>query len=473
MSSERESAPVDNSGELLIGWASESITPDLPVQLEGQHYERISERVRDPVTATALALEKAGGPQGIEQAIILSCDLTHTTTDVLARLRERVAPLIPDFDVRYLFSAATHTHTSPMTREGFYLDPPDGVMHPGEYVAFLVDRLAEIVSTAWRARAPGGVSWELGHAALGFNRRVMYDTGESRMYGDTATPHFVGLEGTSDHAIEMLFCWDGDERLTGIIVNPACPSQVVEGKHFISADYWSAARERVRETYGEDVFLLPLCSAAGDQSPRDLVRRGRGEPDMHDESGLEEKGRRVARAIDYVFERAQASIHTCVPFRHLSETLSLPARVITSEMAEEARRALADLESKTDPWSTDRIKKMRLRLALAAYENQPEDPRYDMELHVLRLGDVAVATNPFELFLDYGLRMKATSRAQQTFVVQLSCARGGYLPTQKATAGGGYGATITEGPVGPEGGEVLVARTVELIDSLWPADEAG
>ena len=50
------------------------------------------------------------------------------------------------------------------------------------------------------------MSWALGHAALGFNRRVVYDTGESRMYGNSATPHFQGLEGTCDHGIETLFC---------------------------------------------------------------------------------------------------------------------------------------------------------------------------------------------------------------------------------------------------------------------------
>jgi len=41
-----------------------------------------------------------------------------------------------------------------------------------------------------------------------------------------------------------------------------------------------------------------------------------------------------------------------------------------------------------------------------------------------------LATNPFELFLDYGMRIKARSKALQTFVVQLACDSSGYLPTQ-------------------------------------------
>ena len=106
---------------------------------------------------------------------------------------------------------------------------------------------------------------------------------------------------------------------------------------------------------------------------------------------------------------------------------------------------------------------------LRRYADQGENLTYDMELHVLRLGDVALATNPCELFLDYGLRIKARSRALQTFIVQLATDQIGYLPTAKAVAGGGYGALVTNGLVGPEGGEVLVERTVELINSLWPA----
>ena len=57
---------------------------------------------------------------------------------------------------------------------------------------------------------------------------------------------------------------------------------------------------------------------------------------------------------------------------------------------------------------------------------------YQMELHVLRLGDIAIATNPFELFTDYGIQMKARSKALQTFVIQLA-GSGSYLPTDRAS----------------------------------------
>ena len=90
-----------------------------------------------------------------------------------------------------------------------------------------------------------------------------------------------------------------------------------------------------------------------------------------------------------------------------------------------------------------------------------------IEVHVLRIGDVAIATNPFELFTDYGVQIKARSKALQTMVLQLTSGWAGYLPTQRAVAGGGYSAVVQSGRIGPDGGQILVDRTVELIDALW------
>ena len=104
------------------------------------------------------------------------------------------------------------------------------------------------------------------------------------------------------------------------------------------------------------------------------------------------------------------------------------------------------------------------------YASQKEQPNYQMELHVIRLGDVAICTNPFELFTDYGICIQARSKAVQTFAIQL-VGQGTYVPTTRAAKAGGYSAIVESNRVGPEGGQVLVDKTVETINSLWPAPE--
>jgi hypothetical protein len=93
-------------------------------------------------------------------------------------------------------------------------------------------------------------------------------------------------------------------------------------------------------------------------------------------------------------------------------------------------------------------------------------PIYNTEIHVIRLGDVAICTNQFELFTDFGIRIQARSKALQTFIIQLA-GPGTYLPTSKAVGGGGYSAVCQSNSVGPEGGQILVDRTVKLIDDMF------
>ena len=76
-----------------------------------------------------------------------------------------------------------------------------------------------------------------------------------------------------------------------------------------------------------------------------------------------------------------------------------------------------------------------------------------------------MCTAPFELYLDYGLRVQARSPAILTFVVQLACQHSGYLPTERAVQGGGYSAD--KFIVGPEGGQRWVEETLKCIKALW------
>ena len=101
------------------------------------------------------------------------------------------------------------------------------------------------------------------------------------------------------------------------------------------------------------------------------------------------------------------------------------------------------------------------------YKLQQTMDLYDIEMHVLRIGDVAFATNPYELFLNYGNQIRARSLAKQTFLSQLCCGSYGYLPTEKAEKGSHYSAFVGSGTTDHVGGEMLVRKTLQEINALF------
>jgi hypothetical protein len=424
------------TGPLYVGWAHIDITPERPVALIGQLHKRISQRVRDPLTATALAIETRGEDGWREQAILISCDLLFIRKSVQDRLKQVVKDRLPDFEAEKLFLNATHTHTGPGFSDKDFgnlydVSKDEGVMPATEYADFFVERAAKIAVEAWRSRKPSGMSWALGHAVIGWNRRAHYFNGSSVMYGKTNRPDFANVEGSEDHGVEMLFFWGQDKALTGIVVNIACTAQETEGLSEVSADFWHDVRLELRRRLSRDIFLLPQCAAAGDDSPH-LLFRARAEEVMRQRRGLssrQEIARRIVDAVENCLPLARQDIQTSTIFKHTVAKVGLPPQ-----------------EPPTAPFYTT-------------------DSVAPIEFHVLRLGDIALATNPFELYLDYGIRIKARSPATLTFLVQLSCQHCGYLPTQKGVEGGGYSAD--KFVVGPKGGQVLVEETVKHLNTLW------
>ncbi len=461
-----------------IGWAMADVTPDSPVILHGQFHSRISTHVNDPLRATALALESRDA-----QAIILSIDAVSVPARIISGVRAKLAERLPGLDPECVTASATHTHTAPCVTEGIYPPPPAGAMTPTECAQLLIEGMADAAARAWESRAPGGVSWGYGQAVVGHNRRAHYAGGFSRMYGQTAVPDFECIEGYEDHGVDLLYTWregpSGTPVPTGVLVNLACPSQETEGALYVSADFWHEVREELWQRHGSDFFVLPQCAAAGDQSPHLLLNKP-AEKLMLQRRGLTERqeiGRRIANAVDDVLPLAAADVQQDPPFAHVTRTLDLPVRRVTRAQYEEAAQQYAEHEQReVDPddlaqVSTRMMMLNRNRRVMDRYMSQDAEPTYAVRVHVLRLGDIAMCTCPFELFLDHGQRIKARSPATQTFVVQLSEVAGprsaGYLPTARALASRSYGAEVVDGPVGPVGGQVLVDRVLEMIGELW------
>lgn len=475
-----------------IGWASRDITPDSPVVLGAQFKMRVSEGVDGPVTVTALALS-VDAPEA-DSVIFVSCDLGgfrhrwYDENDFLSLCLETLRAQSPEIDPTKVVLNATHTHTAPMSMVDHFGPEaevlPENVMPADAYMTLLRNRIAEAVAEAWARRQPAGVSFGLGTAVVGHNRRATYYeadathkpgavvNGFTKMYGNTNDPNFSHIEGYEDPYVNLLYTWDAQKNLTGVVVNLACPSQETEHAMMVSADFWHEIRAEIRKRHGAHIHVLAQCSAAGDQSPHRLWYKA-AEERMLKLRGLtmrQEIGRRVANAVDEVLPAARSAIALRLPFKHVVREIQLPRRIVTPEEAEQVRADLAKLEAEAAAGANNYRVAQRARRVLERFAQQQHSPRVPMTLHAIRLGDVAFATHRFELFLDYGIRIKARSPAVQTFLVQLTANEGWdgtYLPSERAVANKGYGGGVYDNEVGPEGGQAIVEATVKALNALW------
>ena len=508
-----------DTGALKLGWASADITPDRPVVITGGSAARVSEGVADHVYATALALESTGNNGTSEMVIMVSLDLVGVTDILYGRVQDLVRQETPEVAADKIILNATHTHTAP--DQGTAPDLAEmhsqhginvpvawakwgidlGVMSAEEYVELAAERIANAIGQAWKGRKPGGISFGLSYAIGGRNRLIAYHNGTSEMYGNVNTPDFSHVEGYEDHSLGLLYTWDVKGNLTGVVINLAMPSQVAYGSQ-ISADFWHETRKELRRRLGEQLFVLPQVSAAGDQSPKVMVDE-RAEKRMEKLTGrtqMQQIGIRISDGVTSILPFMKANIELSPVLKHRVEQVELNRRVITEKDLTTRRTTFHNKTAESVQETFDRLlaeyKKMykqfeehpelkskprwfvsitgthwllaRAWRTLERYELQKTVSTLPVKVHVVRIGDMAIATNPFELYLDYGSQIKARSKAVQTFVVELaSPGGGGYLPTQRSVQGGAYGAIPQSTLIGPEGGRVLVNRTLELIESLW------
>ena len=398
--------------ELLVGAASADITPTGPVALYGQFYLRISKKVETPLTANVVVLESTKGDESLDTAVMVSCDLVWGSDDILDLVRKEVQKQLPKLDTSKIFLNGTHTHTAPTLKGGedcMYQIPKDGVVQVEEYIAFLARRITDAISQAWNSRSAGSFTCGLGHAVVAYNRRVVYADGSAKMYGKTNVPEFRSLEGYEDHDVGSLFFWNKANELIAIAVNVSCPAQEVESGDAVNADFWHQTRALIHKRYGPNVCVLAWIGAAGDQSPHLMYRKAADDrmTRLRGLSRTEEIARRIDRAVDEAYEAVKNDRHKDVTLIHKVETIRLPMWLISkAEYAKAKAACQKSVENiAKDPKAAARGEYLAMKWNEAVakrFERQKSEPKtiFETEIHVLRIGDVAICTNPFELFTD-------------------------------------------------------------------------
>lgn len=461
------------SQDLYIGTSSIDITPQLPVALLGQFHIRIADTVESPLIINVVALESRENGALKETVVFVACDLTVIPPSLTKSVRKEVARRIPGFDTDKIILTATHTHTAPVLgNENLVYPIPPNITQIDTYHALVTQRAAEAIEKAWNNRQQGTVTWGLSQAAVGYNRRSYYSNGKSVLAGGGNTPLYRGPESTDDHDVNVLFFWNKKGKLIAMNIDVPAPAQQVGGRNTINADFWHETRIELKKRFGNDICVVGWVGAAGNQGLGPLYRKPAEERmlKLRNTTKSQEIARRITVAVQDAYDVVKNDRFTKVPMMHAMDTLMLPMRKMSEaeyiEGKMESEKAAAAIAADSTKVGQMQAQMLWYQAAVKRFEMQYTNPKMESEIHVIRIGDAVVCTNPFELFTEFGMRIQGRSKAVQTFVVQLAGAHN-YLPTVEAENNGGYSVIMQSSFVGAAGGDILVDRTVDMINKMW------
>ena len=255
-------AQVPKPDRLKIGWAKRSIAVPGNVPITGQMHLRISCGEYSPVIASALAISNSQ-----DAVIFVALDVVSTNKVILQGVIDILGKEAPEIPAAKIILNSTHTHTAPATAE-VNTNYPNKVeiVKASEYQGFIIRNVADAIKEAWAKRADGSIAYGYGLATVGFSRRSLYldDTGKRLghapgfasnghciMYGKTRDDMFAGYESGTDPFVNLLYTFDANGKLSGAVVNVACPAQNFEKGWMYYAGFWAHVRNKLEAEYGK------------------------------------------------------------------------------------------------------------------------------------------------------------------------------------------------------------------------------
>lgn len=434
---------------IQAGAATRVITNSLGSWVQAAGVTKRAEAVRDDLEANALYLNKDSS-----EILLVGCDLAALETGTVAHIRAAMAAASGVAE-RAIILSGTHTHGGPSVIHTNPRIPVDTT-----YLDRLKHWLCDLASEARTSARPARLGWGAGTSKVGYNRRCCWADGSHSMHGSTAQEGFTGLEGPDDPQHVALRVTDLAGRTMVVLHHNTSHPTTFYGAGVYSSDFPGEARRILRETFGP-IPVLFLNGAFGDISMQRQPRRSDASYDREDSMLL--LGRKLARATLRLLEDVE--MHEDLPVRHTCVDLPLAVRLPTTERLTRAAATLEEFREGKD------IKGIEAALAMGVVELQERfgpDPVDSLPIHAVRLGDLGIATQPCELFCQFGLDIKRRSPARKTIVVSVADGYGGYCPTVYGILGGGYSGDPTSWTrLQGEAGYKIVDCASRLLWELW------
>jgi len=438
---------AEDAVPVQVGAASTIINNRLGGWVQGAGVPRQATEQRDDLEANALYLS-----DGKTKLLLVSCDLVSLNSAHVAAMRDAMgeATGIPS---RNILIACTHTHGGPSLVKTNYLMPIDLA-----YIERLQMSLVELAQETVQQARPGKIGWGKGEAEIGFNRRLCWADGTHSMYGDASRDDFAGLEGPNDPQHLAIFVAETDGELIAVLHHNTTHVATYYGAGIYTAEFPGEARKILRKQLGE-IPILFFSGAQGDIAIPNNLNRQQESRDQQ----VERIGRLVADETLRLYQTVTYDDHPALG--HAYDDLKVQVRLPDPDRLVEAHKVLARIDA------GENIRGMKMIMAFGAVQLQDvygETPIDTLPIHVIRIGDVALVTQPCELYCQFGLDIKRRSSAPITAVIGLADGYAGYCPTIYGILGGGYsGQPIFWTRLEANAGYMIVESAGRMLSRVW------
>ena len=425
--------------QLLVGAAEIDITPAVGTPMGGNLNPRPSIGVDDPLTFKAIVLESGGVKLVYVLADALFLD-RQVGDALVAGAAQRTG--IPATNIVW---AASHTHTSLHSR------PFPGVENE-TWLASLPEKFARVVELAHAARRPARLCLARGYCnALIHNRRLKYKDGREintwLLNGGEADVQCLGSAAPIDPEVGILSFDDEQGVPIAILWHFTVHTNANFGPRF-SADYPGVVAGRLRERFGAATVPIFLPGAFGDIN-------GVAPDTIRDHQSYRVIGDQLATVIiQCLDQRKPRPVEPTLGV--MKQSVTVPYRDFTVDQEERIN---------VSQWGPEAQELFRRELAAVRQAGVTEARTL---IQAWRIGDIGFVSLPGELFVEWGLKIKAESPFPWTFPVYAGGDCLGYLVTQQAWDAGGYESLITRySPVSVAGVAKLVAAAQQCLVQLW------
>ena len=447
---------------LRAGAAQVDITPERGTQIAGGigRYRPVEE-VLDPLYAKALVLEAVG-----KRLCLVALDLTIVTRRWADEIRDRARDLF-GFDPGDVMVHVTQNHSAPALGHFFCGDdrdiiPPEMAWLRGgddRYHPFAVDKSLEAIGEAigrLQSATIGAASEIDGRAAA--NRRYIMRDG-SVVMNPRNRLDVLCAEGPIDPEVGVVAIRTVAGDPLAMLLHHTChPTNGYPGNQ-VTADWPGAWSRGMVRAHGPGWLPIVLNGCCGNIAPNNRLDSTWGKDQERIGRVLTESAGRALERIEYRdVPRLDAR----------SRYLRIPMRPSVPEQIDEARRMLeahpTPPEVEPGIYSRDWVYAVSRLDHARDYERQPW---FDYEIQVFRIGEIALVALPGEPFVEGQIQIKLRSPVRYTYIAHMSNSCGGYIPTRRAFAGGGYESSAPGQKLIEEALSTIADQTVGLLDEVF------